>query len=302
MNKGIIFNNLYRNTSGNYLDTLTNSKGCDSFLTLNLFVKQGSVKNLFDSICEGDSVLFKSIWRKNAAIYRDTLTNSVGCDSFINLFLYIKNKTYSIQNIKRCFNDPYFFNGQNLIKDGTYYDILINSKNCDSIIQLNLTIITSLIRPDFDTSLKLCYSNASPLLNKLSSNGIIGVWKPSTIDNKKTSSYMFTPNANQCADRYNSIRQNMPLPIVKLDFILNDTICIGDSVKISILGESNYNYKWSSGESTSYKIASPDQNSSYFVTITNSYGCNQKETAICEVITSEDIWPTIELTKAIMFN
>jgi gliding motility-associated-like protein len=238
-----------------------------------------TISVIYDSICEGDSIFFKSVWRRNAAIYRDTLTNSVGCDSFINLFLYIKNKTYSIQNIKRCFNDPYFFNGQNLIKDGTYYDTLTNSKNCDSIIQLNLTIIPSLIRPDFDTSMKLCYSYTSPLLNNLSSNGIIGVWNPSTIDNTKTSSYVFTPDANQCATSITLFVEILPLPSLKLDYILNDTICIGDSVKISILEESNYNYKWSSGESTSYKIASPYENSSYFVTITNSYGCNQIETA-----------------------
>lgn len=278
-NIGIVFNNVIRNSSGIYKDTLTNSYGCDSILTLILFVKQSSVKDLYDSICEGDSIFFNSSWRKNAAIYRDTLVNSIGCDSFVNLFLYVKRKTFSTINYRTCFNTPYFFNGQNLNLSGAYYDTLINFGGCDSIIQLNLTVIPNLIRPDFDTSLSICYGSSNPHLNSTAPNGIIGVWNPSEINNTKSSSYEFTPTPNQCATNTKLFVTIKPLPIIKFDYNINDTICVGDSVRISIQGESNYSYKWSNNSTQSTFIDFPKENKEYIVTVSNSLGCTMIDSA-----------------------
>jgi hypothetical protein len=38
-----------------------------------------------------------------------------------------------------------------------------------------------------------------PLLATTSPNGISGTWNPAQIDNKTSGSYVFTPNANECA-------------------------------------------------------------------------------------------------------
>lgn len=76
--------------------------------------------------------------------------NSVGCDSTINLALTINN-TYSPPAINQTACTSYNFGGQTLTASGTYVDSLTTVNGCDSIITLNLTIVTSLTYyEDFD--------------------------------------------------------------------------------------------------------------------------------------------------------
>jgi hypothetical protein len=137
------FNNQSLNTTGIYKDTLTNAQGCDSFLYLNLLVKDTSSKTIFDTICSNQSKLFNGINRTTTGLYKDTLTNSQGCDSFLYLNLVVKPISNHTFNASICNNNPYNFNGQNLTVAGTYYDTLINSQGCDSFLTLNLSVSTT---------------------------------------------------------------------------------------------------------------------------------------------------------------
>jgi hypothetical protein len=115
------FNNQTLNTTGIYKDTLTNAQGCDSFLYLNLLVKDtSSSKQIYDTICSNQSKLFNGINRTTTGIYKDTLTNSQGCDSFLYLNLFVKPISNYSFNASICNNNPYNFNGQNLTVAGTY--------------------------------------------------------------------------------------------------------------------------------------------------------------------------------------
>ena len=93
------FNGVWRTASGTYLDTLLNSKGCDSFITLNLTVKANSTKTIDTAICDGRSYWFKGQNRTTTGTYRDTLVNSVGCDSFVILNLKIDEKHKNLLNL-----------------------------------------------------------------------------------------------------------------------------------------------------------------------------------------------------------
>jgi len=69
----------YYTQTGYYIDTLENSLGCDSIITLNLSVLfQGdSIQNF--SICEGDSiVVFDSVYDQTGN-YIDSVYNEIGC-------------------------------------------------------------------------------------------------------------------------------------------------------------------------------------------------------------------------------
>jgi gliding motility-associated-like protein len=81
--------------------------------------------------------------------------------------------------------------------DGNYV-FTPNANQCASQITLVVTISDNIV-PDFSTSLTLCDGTLAPALNTTSPNGILGIWNPSTINNSLDGTYIFTPNANQCA-------------------------------------------------------------------------------------------------------
>ena len=88
------FHNRHINSSGTYLDTIANYLGCDSFITLNATVKKSSLTSINKFICSGSSYFFKNQNLTTTGIYRDTLTNYLGCDSFITLNLTVNNCTW----------------------------------------------------------------------------------------------------------------------------------------------------------------------------------------------------------------
>ena len=134
------FNGNFLNTTGIYKDTLVNAKGCDSFLYLHLFVKDTSSKTIFDTICSNQFRNFNGINRTSTGIYKDTLMNALGCDSFIYLNLLVKPTSSSSRSIAICANQSYFFKGQNRTSSSLYYDTIPNARGCDSFITLNLTV------------------------------------------------------------------------------------------------------------------------------------------------------------------
>ncbi|MBL7788706.1 MAG: T9SS type A sorting domain-containing protein [Chitinophagales bacterium] len=156
-NSSYFFNGQPRNTAGIYLDTLTNSKGCDSFITLNLFVNTTSFNTLNKEICLGDSILFNGVYRKTTEFYRDTLMNSNGCDSFLDLNLLVRSPSFYSYSESRCKTNPYFFNGSFLSFTGIYRDTLVNQYGCDSFITLNYT---SKDTTSFTFSTSICQGNS----------------------------------------------------------------------------------------------------------------------------------------------
>ena len=81
----------------------------------------------------------KYIYTQSGA-YSDTITNSNGCDSVITINLTVNKLTTDTIDITACnsYESPskkYTYN-----QSGTYYDTILNAKNCDSIITINLTI------------------------------------------------------------------------------------------------------------------------------------------------------------------
>jgi photosystem II stability/assembly factor-like uncharacterized protein len=123
--------------SGIYTQTLTNSVGCDSILTLNLTIKKATSGILSQTACGSANINGQTY--TNSGIYTQTLTNSVGCDSFLKLNLTINKPTSSVLNELGC--NFYDFNGQILTQSGVFMQTLVNSVGCDSVVTLNLQMI-----------------------------------------------------------------------------------------------------------------------------------------------------------------
>ncbi len=62
-----------------------------------------------------------------------------------------------------------------------------------------LTINVNAIIPVFGVVSSICANATAPLLPSTSTNGIIGTWNPSTVSNTASATYVFTPDAGQCA-------------------------------------------------------------------------------------------------------
>ena len=149
------FNNQELTATGIYRDTLQAVNSCDSFIVLNLTVKDTFNTELTVSICQGESYAFNNQELTTSGVYRDTLQAITSCDSFIVLNLSIKDTLQTELTVSICEEGSYSFNNQELTTSGVYRDTLQAVTSCDSFIVLNLTV-----QDTFSTC--LLYTSPSP--------------------------------------------------------------------------------------------------------------------------------------------
>lgn len=86
---GISVGQSYYDTTGNYIDILVATNGCDSTIYTNLTVAPSySIVNQI-SICSGDSVLIGGAAYYTSGIYTENLLTNFSCDSIINTHLIV---------------------------------------------------------------------------------------------------------------------------------------------------------------------------------------------------------------------
>ncbi|MDA8670501.1 LamG domain-containing protein, partial [Flavobacteriales bacterium] len=130
-------------TSGLYYDTLTNSVGCDSVVTLDLTIHNSIATN--DSAVDCDNYTWNGNVYDTSGIYVDTLQTFHGCDSIVTMDLTINYSFYAEESITAC-DSMTWDNGITYTQTGIYYDSLLTNAGCDSVYKLDLTINPS---PDF---------------------------------------------------------------------------------------------------------------------------------------------------------
>jgi hypothetical protein len=129
--------------SGIHKDTILNSKGCDSLITVNLTIKQNSTYTISPAVCNSyTSPSGKYIWTASGT-HKDTILNSRGCDSVITINLTIKNSSTGVISPSVCNSYTSPSGKYSWTTSGTHKDTILNSKGCDSVITINLTIKNS---------------------------------------------------------------------------------------------------------------------------------------------------------------
>ena len=208
-NQPIVFNGISRNVTGIYRDTLLNSKGCDSFVYLHLTVNDTTKKDSFFTTCRNQPIVFNGISRNVTGIYRDTLVNSKGCDSFVYLHLTVNDTTKKDSFLTICKNQPILFNGISRNVTGIYRDTLVNSKGCDSFLYLHLTVNDTTKKDSF---LTLCTSQ-SVIFNSISRN-VTGIYRDTLINSKGCDSFVYlhlTVNDTTKKDSFFTTCKNQPI-------------------------------------------------------------------------------------------
>lgn len=312
--QGYPFNGNVLIAPGVYYDTLQNASGCDSVITLTLTYRQPTSSTLAVAICPGQSYLFNGINQTTAGVYRDTLVNSVGCDSIITLTLTLKQNTSSVSSAVICEGRSYLFNGTYLTMQGVYRDTLVNTAGCDSIITLNLTVT-----PRQYTTLQasICsgafyqfgnrqlnqsgiYSDTLTAFNTCDSIVTIQLQvdsvPTSTINASICSGNSYGYNGQQLATAgtyYDTLSATTgcdsvvtlvllvnPLPALSVSptFI---RLCQGDSVELTATG--NGSFTWSDNSASNSITVLPIQNTTYNVTITNDNNCTASQSVQVEV-------------------
>ena len=123
-------------------DTISNATGCDSIIIYHLCVLYNSQAAMDSTVCETQLPL---VWYHRtftaAGTQADTLTNSVGADSILQLTLHVV-PTISIDIYRSvCDNQSFVFEGTTYTAAGTYPHQFLSSQGCDSIRTLHLTLL-----------------------------------------------------------------------------------------------------------------------------------------------------------------
>lgn len=82
----------WQHISGNYIDTLTASNGCDSVRTTHLTVKPPLFSSVIKNICQGDSAFLGGAWQHSSGLYTDLYPTPQGCDSLVSTTLVVQSK------------------------------------------------------------------------------------------------------------------------------------------------------------------------------------------------------------------
>lgn len=130
------WNNSQYTTSGSYTQSFISQYGCDSIVTVHLFVAPIPQESYVEAICEGEPYRFGNRTLVRPGVYVDTSLSVYGCDSITTLTLRVHEPYLIDQYVEVCHNDTFIFRGQVIDRPGIYYDSLLTQHGCDSIYRL----------------------------------------------------------------------------------------------------------------------------------------------------------------------
>ena len=128
---------------GTYPIVVKTKLGCDSTITLTLKISNKVETTLVKTICEGQSIKIGNNIYTDSGMYDYTFPSTNGCDSIVKLTLTVNKKTKSSITKTICFGKKITIGAFDYTKTTKKDSIVIipNSKGCDSIITLNLTVL-----------------------------------------------------------------------------------------------------------------------------------------------------------------
>ncbi len=142
---------------GYYIDTMSSMHGCDSIVSLSLFVLPLDTFSIYEDVCQGQSVNFGGHSYSISGNYYDTLASMRGCDSIVTLHLAVHSRYTTDLYDTICAGSSISFAGQTLSTTGTFYNLLHSMYGCDSLVVMNLFVDPIFSVAIFDT---ICSNSA----------------------------------------------------------------------------------------------------------------------------------------------
>lgn len=126
--------------SANFMDTIKNKSGCDSIITINLTIAAVNYFTIFPKTCGSYTSPSGKYTKTSSAIFNDTISKKVGCDSIFTINLTVNKKTTSSIAPVACNSYKSPSGKYTKTVSSVFIDTIINKGGCDSIITINLTI------------------------------------------------------------------------------------------------------------------------------------------------------------------
>ena len=297
--------------TGSYNVTATNVNGCSATDQITITVNTLPIVNAGadQSICEGESVTLTASgattysWDNGVTngaaltptattIYTVTGTDTNGCSNTDPLSVSVNSKHYIISTIGLCTGDSMFIGGGYQLSSGIFYDSLLTSTGCDSVIETDLTISSQIT---VNLTLSICEGD-STLVNgnyELSTGTFydttvsLGGCDSVTITSLSVLPALTSLTASICPGDsllIGSLYQTSAGlyvdtlvssagcdSIVTVDLTLYSSSVTLDSLGGDLVASGGVTYLWNTGATNS--TITPDTNGVYSVTVTDINGC-----------------------------
>lgn len=153
---------------GNYQVPLLNQAGCDSIVNVAFDFAVIPDVTIDTAICEGESVVIGATTFDAPGNYTEVLASALGCDSTVILNLEVIPIPIVDVDSTICKGDSVQIGNQFFGDSGTFQVTLTSADNCDSLVNLDLTVVdvdVDILTPDtlkcFTASVTLDGSNSS---------------------------------------------------------------------------------------------------------------------------------------------
>jgi hypothetical protein len=124
-------------SSGTYLDTVLNTTGCDSIITINLTINNNT-GDTTAIVC--DSLRWYGTTYYTSATPSHILTNAAGCDSVVTLDLTVNYANTGIDTQTACDSLVWIDGNTYYANNNIATHTLTNAAGCDSVVTLDLTV------------------------------------------------------------------------------------------------------------------------------------------------------------------
>ncbi|MEM9991904.1 MAG: gliding motility-associated C-terminal domain-containing protein, partial [Bacteroidota bacterium] len=122
-------------------ETLTNAANCDSLLTTQILVTPLYNDTIPSAICEGESVQGIPIFQDTVLVFSET--SLTGCDSITTMLVSVNPQKSNAFPWEICDGETYILGSQMLTQDGTYSETFQTTEGCDSLVTVNLTVLST---------------------------------------------------------------------------------------------------------------------------------------------------------------
>ncbi len=127
--------------SGTYTEQFTTvTGGCDSLVTMYLFVNPVIETSISEVICQGQSYILGTQTLTTTGNFQELFATPTGCDSLVRLFLTVTIQMNSSYSDTICLGETFTHGTQTLTSSGVYDELFTTSTGCDSLVTLDLIV------------------------------------------------------------------------------------------------------------------------------------------------------------------
>ncbi|KAA5534538.1 gliding motility-associated C-terminal domain-containing protein [Taibaiella lutea] len=139
------------NATGTYSQVFTSAQGCDSTVTMNLFVRPEITHAFADTACFGDSYTWASQTLNTTGTYFQTFPSYTGCDSIVTFHLFVRPEITHVFADTACYGATYNWQSLALTATGVYSQTFPSYTGCDSNVTLHLFVRPAITKTFADT-------------------------------------------------------------------------------------------------------------------------------------------------------